>query len=257
MNLILMAIICSVSTKVTLGFGLSSTTSCSTSPLFITRQSITQKKMARIPNRIMESCVVLSMTDEAKNAEIIGKTPHSANSVDERSLFQKIDDYGLKLKPMAEAANGKAQSVTDNRTQKILYTAKSCLLYSAFILYRGYRGFFVILPAVFQQVYRKMDMVLNDPFYDESKDSSVDVQPKRKVPLRTAVVVSFVSLLVTLSYAVTGAYKVLAKFIGTATRTSAVEPAFQAAADEILTNEGKILKMTNENQIVNGEELAP
>lgn len=255
MNFILHAFICSALTEISLGFGLVSNSRSSTSVLFIKKPSLAHKKQALIPSRAIDSCVVLSMESETTDAEITGKVSKDSPDNNVKSILQKVDEFGLNLKPRAAEANERAQSVTDSRSQKILFTAKSCLLYSAFILYRAYRGFFVILPAVFQEVYRKMDMTLNDPFTDE--DSAPKVEHKRKIPLRNAVVVSFVSFFVTLSYTVTGAYKVLAKFVATVTRTSAVEPAFQAAADEILTNEGKILKMTNEKQVVNGEELAP
>lgn len=247
MQLVLAVIIFNSLANFSLGFGSIPRSSCSTSPLFI-----------GLANRNINSRIHLSKDSDAQNAEIIGKNSESNDAIDERTVFQKVDAFGSNLKARAAATNMKAQSVVGNGTEKILLTVKSCSLYSAFILYRAYRGFFVILPAVFQQVYRKMNDSLNDPFLDDSETAEVGVvRTKTKAPVRTAIIVSFVSFMVTLSYAITGAYKVLAMFVSTMTRTSKVEPAFEAAADEILTNENKILKMANEKISVNGEELAP
>lgn len=175
----------------------------------------------------------------------------SVTGTDLKTLFQKADEFFLNLKPKAiEAKNISKRSMEDeenpNVAARYMYGAKSCLYFTAFIFYRGYRGFFVILPAIFREVYRKMEIAFksDDPFSSDSDDSiSTDSDTGGKVRLRTTVTVSVLTGIVTLSYVLTGLYKVLAMFVGTIFRTSSVEPAFEAAVDELLSNEGKILKV--------------
>ena len=258
----------------TAGFSVVGRSSCTTSPLFSDSARSLEKKYST--DRIMHKNVLnefqLSSSSSPSGDELVTSSAglvKKSNS-EEKSIFTRFDDYCLNLKPRAIQANAKAQTFVDDQGKKILYTAKSCGLFSLFIVYRAYRGFFYILPEVFREVYRKMEKTVNDPFLDDEKttvngddDSSKmvanDVDPKTgQIRLRTRVVVSILTTFVTFSYVVTGAFEVLKRFVATATRTSSVEPAFEAAADEILTNEGKIMKLADKKRIQpNGEGLAP
>lgn len=176
---------------------------------------------------------------------------------EKKSVFQKVDDYCVTLKPRAVTAHAQARSMAQssqkkNTIQQLGYTVKSCSLFGAFMAWRAYRGFFVILPAVWHQVYLKMEaaVVRNDPFLDDDDDTRTTPNNNTggRVRVRTTVVVSVLSFLVTLSYVLTGATRVLVMFVRTATRTSSLEPAFEAAADELVSNEGKILTMTTTHE---------
>jgi len=73
----------------------------------------------------------------------------------------------------------------------------------------------------------------------ENKD---DVDPlSGQVRLRTRIVVSVLSSLVVLSYVVSGAGKVFMKFLKTVTNTSSMKTSFEAAADEVIRNEDKLI----------------
>lgn len=144
----------------------------------------------------------------------------------------------------------------DDKKKSILYTAQSCVLFSLFILYRGYRGFFVIVPEVFRQTYNKMKIAVEDPFDDELVSFAADgsTAVKKGQPLRTTVTVSALAGLVTLSYIISGLFKVIKIFAVSLWGTSSVETSFEAAADEMIENENKVSRITKKRGI-NGESL--
>jgi hypothetical protein len=126
--------------------------------------------------------------------------------------------------------------------------------------YRGYRGFFVILPAVFKEVYRKMEASVDFRVLDDDDDdnvnenvkkerSEIDVNPQTgKVRWRTRITVSVLAGIVTLSYVVGGLARVFMKFIRTIVKTSSLSGSFLAAADEVESNEGRIMRIANKKK---------
>ena len=118
----------------------------------------------------------------------------------------------------------------------------------SYIIYRGYRGFFVILPAVFREVYRQLEesQVVVDVYGDDEGEeekklgiSNAEQQQQEPMKLRTRITISILSGLLTASYVVSGAFRVLGAFIKTFTNTTSVESSFEAAADEVVSNEDK------------------
>jgi hypothetical protein len=80
----------------------------------------------------------------------------SNNNNNNKSLLQNLDDVGQSFKPRAIKASAMAMESANNQTTtKLKFLAKSYLYYTLFMIYRAYRGFFVILPAVYREVYRK------------------------------------------------------------------------------------------------------
>eukprot|EP00984_Skeletonema_dohrnii_P021193 scaffold10516_cov88-Skeletonema_dohrnii-CCMP3373.AAC.1 len=82
-----------------------------------------------------------------------------------------------------------------------------------YIIYRGYRGFFVILPAVFREVYRQLeesDLVM-DAYGDEEEEveNGGEVGEKKPLRLRTRITTSILSSILTMSYVVSGGIRVL------------------------------------------------
>jgi hypothetical protein len=177
-----------------------------------------------------------------------------------KTLLQRIDDAGMSLKPKAMEAKEKLTNLR-KPSKKLRYTLQSCALFALFILYRAYRGFFVILPAVFREVYKTMEKTVESPFSDLEEPVDLDVNPKTgKLRLRTAVTVSILAGIVTLSYTITGAFRVLASFVRTISKTSSPSLSFLAAANEMETNESKIINLTNKKKEkigtkVNGDAL--
>lgn len=262
----------------TSGFCITGTRTCCTSPLFVSPKTTITTRMNRkiyrtlLFDQLDMSSSSSSSEEDAKNAEIVDEKTSGdlvASKTPQKTLFQKFDDYCLKFKPKAFAANEKAETFTEDKTKKLLYKSKSCAFFGLFILYRAYRGLFYILPAIFSEVYRKMEKTVKDPFDDDDISVEFDEDSETAkaalanpetgvVRLRTRAVVSMLATLVTLSYVMTGAFKVLQMFVSTATRTSSVEGAFEAAADEIITNEDRVMRLAKQKKTpINGEDLAP
>lgn len=175
------------------------------------------------------------------DAEISQSTfPSSSNSTPSKGgLLQSIDNIGLNLKPLAlrahersleystantNAVNGMSQQQDQkqkSQMKSILYSLQSCTLWMSYLFYRAYRGFFVILPAVFREVFRKLEesRVVVDAFDDDDdkndeKEYAVRGQlEEEQVPepmkLRTRITITVLSSVLTLSYVVAGALRVL------------------------------------------------
>lgn len=207
------------------------------------------------------STSALNLSD-AVDAEITTSTNSSNNGDDDTattapsstSLLQSIDNFGMKLKPWALSAHaksrgykssssgsdGEATVVNGNTTstknnsrsnfKATFYSLKSNILWIFYILYRGYRGFFVILPAVFREVFRQLEEsnLVVDAFDDDSNDDGDSnnngerefkvnsnsaggdlVSQQQPMRLRTRVTITVLSSVLTLSYVVSGALRVL------------------------------------------------
>jgi len=236
--------------------------------------------------------------EEASQPKLVKKSSNITNGPGlSESLFRKIDEVGEMLKPMALEAREKASEASssqdDNNNGKlksIMYTAQSCILFTLFMTYRAYRGFFVLLPAVFREVYAKLELVTmeTNPFDEEDDDDlfaakpletvnddkstqdvavAEDTKPKRR--LRTTVTTSILAGVVTMSYVVGGALRVLTKFIKTFmnsrnnkngnqkgnTPQHSVSVSFEAAADEMLVNEDKISSKLSNKQVIKATDF--
>jgi len=178
------------------------------------------------------------------------------------SLLRKIDEVGLGLKPAAKQANAKA-ALAETRMRTFLYIAKSCALFTLFILYRAYRGFFVIVPEVFRSTFRKLEAVVDEaPFDDDYIMETPVAEKNKKYPWRTRITISVLAAVVTASYMLGGAIRVGLKLIKSfLSGGNSVSQSFEAAASEQELNEHKILRLAqnkSKQQNVNGEEgLAP
>jgi hypothetical protein len=174
-----------------------------------------------------------------------------------RTLLQTLDEAGQSLKPRAVKASAKA-SLMEKKSKKILYVLETCGLYSLFIVYRAYRGFFVVLPAVFRQVYSRMSSTVDSPFEStalENSNAGDDINPETgQVRWRTRITVALLASIVTASYVIGGAMRVATRFVKTITQTSSVSGSFAAAADEQESNEDKIMRMANKQKSINGEQ---
>jgi len=157
-----------------------------------------------------------------------------------------------------KGVGGNVANVNVNKIKSMLCKLQANILWLSYIFYRGYRGFFVILPAVFKEVYRQLeesDLVVDvygddDDEEEEGKEYAVNdnagtqpqqqQQQQRPMRLRTRITISILSAMLTLSYVVSGALRVLGKFIKTFTNTTSVESSFEAAAEEVGVNEDKL-----------------
>ena len=115
----------------------------------------------------------------------------------------------------------------------------------------------MILPAVFRDVSRRLDSVIDDPFanvqIDGTDNDDEGMESTGRVTWRTRITVSLVAGLITASYVLSGAVRVLGKLVRMVWQTSDIPSSFAAAADEQESNEDMIMAMTNRRK-VNGED---
>mmetsp|Transcript_35637 Transcript_35637/g.39419 ORF Transcript_35637/g.39419 Transcript_35637/m.39419 type:complete len:225 (-) Transcript_35637:122-796(-) len=160
-----------------------------------------------------------------------------------KSLSDKMNTWGMDLKPRAIKMEEKCSNESQTHKQ-ILYSIQSFVMYNTFILYRSYRGFFVLLPAVFREVYNKLNKAIDSPFADDPS-SYQDLNPETGSPrFRTRVVVTLLSSIVTFSYMLNGAIRVMKKFIKTMTKTRSAFSSIEAAADKFEDNENKFIQFS-------------
>ena len=188
---------------------------------------------------------ILFSTPNGSSSEITDNNNDMKQS-SSTSFLGAIDSFGMKLKPWAIGAhekslvyinknngssniNGTDTTATktsvgtrrNNRFKRTLYSLQSTILWVLYIVYRGYRGFFVILPAVFKEVYRQLgeSNLVVDVYGDDDDDiekeyavnsNAVEQQPQQEsLRLRTRITISILSAVLTLSYVVGGALRVL------------------------------------------------
>ena len=166
------------------------------------------------------------------------------------TLLQRVDAVGQNLKPLALTAKDQSTAAAaEDKSKQIFYTLKACALFALFIAYRAYRGLFVLLPAVFRETYRKLEAsAILAPFVSEADLDADrrDVNPETgRVRFRTRATVSVLSMMVTLTYVVSGAWRVLVKMMSTLADKGSLKNSFEAAADELLENEDMIKRSTN------------
>jgi hypothetical protein len=165
-----------------------------------------------------------------------------------KSLVVLFNDWGQSFQSRAQKSSAKSYQAKTRSTKFICALQSSCY-YILFILYRGYRGFFVILPVVFRRVYAKLETAMETDLSLE--DGTDHMSMAGSVSWRTRITVSVLATIVTFSYVLGGALRVATKFFRTVTKTSSVPQSFQAAADEIIEHEDRIRRIGNVD--VNGE----
>ena len=187
-------------------------------------------------------------TEKTSEDETIVKSPKSSDDAEdstqsstgnignEKSLLALVNDIGNNFKSMAQKAVANGYQC-EQQNKKIGFAVKACVYYTLFIIYRSYRGFFVLLPATFREVYKKMDaamakdLTLSDDVEDATSSTS---------KFRTKITVSILTTVITISYVVGGILKMASKFVRTIAKTSDVPKSFGAAADEVMNFEGRM-----------------
>mmetsp|Transcript_15409 Transcript_15409/g.31601 ORF Transcript_15409/g.31601 Transcript_15409/m.31601 type:complete len:318 (+) Transcript_15409:113-1066(+) len=210
----------------------------------------------------------LSSTDDASSDEVgaaatTTTTTKSTTSTDTgKSLLVLLNEIGNNFQGMAQKSTAKGYQC-ENQYAKILHASKACVYYSLFIIYRAYRGFFVLLPATFRQVYQQMEAAMNtgnlsmeEAGFTEDGEEYVSNSSK----VRTKATVAVLTSVVTVSYVIGGFLKMASKFVRTIAKTSDVPKSFGAAADEMSNFEGRISrvgKINGDDGTIESSGLAP
>jgi len=196
------------------------------------------------------------LSDPTKELESTSTTEDSTSN-NNKSLLTLLNEVGEKFKTNAQKSTAKGIE-SKKQSTKILYAAKACLFYTLFIIYRTYRGFFVLLPATVRQVYHQMEVVMNTGNLDmiENDDDTDTTTTVKENSWRTKITVSLLTSVVTVSYICGGVLKLISKFIRTMLKTSNVTKSFEAAADEMGNFEGRISRVGKKSNTNNeGENI--
>lgn len=211
-------------------------------------------------------------SNEQRTGANIDKNRQQQSNLEIKSFREALDEFGRSLKSRAIKANAIASLVkkpsstskSSNKgatllyiTKKCMYLFQSCLFYVGYLLYRGYRGLFVIVPEVFRVTFKKLESTIEEsPFAsdddeDESDNSSLgSVSTRNAVSSskasemdkgkrwRTRVTVSLLSGIIMTSYVLGGALRVLSRIIMTLRSSKGdVSQSFAAGVEEQEKNE--------------------
>lgn len=122
----------------------------------------------------------------------------AASSIEEdMELTARIHMWGGKLK--TSAVKAQLRFGVAKAPMKPVHLAQCVACYFLFVLYRAYRGFFVIIPAVFNQVKGRLCAGI----IEAETELNADVDPQTgKLRKRSAVLISFGAAIVTGVYSI-------------------------------------------------------
>jgi len=214
-----------------------------------------------------------SASTSIENDSSDNSSSSSANNNDKQiDLFTYFDDIGNSFKRKAKeeitsdendvknvSENGKmiieTTTTIAQKREKYVSILKSCLYFTLYVLYRSFRGSFLVLPKVFQGISKKLEKAVDSPFlvmerqkgatetesFVSTKNSSIE-RWNRKVT------VSLLAAIVTSTYVVGGFVHILRRFSKVILDSSSVTSSFEAAADETEKNEERLLYIANNSQ---------
>jgi hypothetical protein len=187
------------------------------------------------PYSLADTCtknnVLLASSDD------VSSEGTSSDGQKTRSINDLLNELGLSFKIRAEENISKSKEAT-TRGKRLIYSIVSVGYFIMFLFYRAYRGFFVLLPAVFRRVYSKLETTVET---DLSLEDGQEVTSSVRSPSwKTKVTVSVLAMVVTCSYVIGGVSRIVSKFVRTVGKTSSVSESFGAAAKEAVDHEDRI-----------------
>ena len=164
----------------------------------------------------------------------------AAAASDKPSLFARLNNFGLSLKDRSRRQREALQGA--NLLMKLPRGAYVAALSLAFVGYRAYRGFFVVLPAVYGEVYAQaLAQATEEHVSIRGVEVADDIDPTTgKLRLRSRVVMNVGALAFMGALVVGGAVRApfriaaaCARFVGLMPRRAAeATPADRLAAKE-------------------------
>ena len=123
-----------------------------------------------------------------------------------RELKGRVHEWGEACQSSAQASKENMASSSTSLALKPFYLVKYAAFFGLFVLYRAYRGFFVLVPAVFQEVQDK----LRDGRIEAQNELNADVNPETgKLYARSALLISIGAGLVRVQSAIATALRAL------------------------------------------------
>jgi len=214
-------------------------------------EMVTEMGKTPVDESLVETKPSMPSADASSEDDVAVK---SSTAASEKSLWVLLNEIGNNFRGLAQKSAAKGYE-SEEQSKKMVFAAKACIYYTLFIIYRVYRGFFVLLPATFREVYQKLEKAMNTEnlsMEETGFTGNGDDLTSNSTRWRTKITVSILTSVVTISYVVGGTLKMASKFFRTIAKTSDVPKSFGAAADEVLNFEGRINRVGK----VNGEEGA-
>lgn len=220
-------------------------------------QPLLSLQQSTMLSRKSAATVLLSASDEPSGNQKEIKSIGSLISELGKSFGILISELGKSFKDRAEMNKRESRNVP-SRLKAIQFSALSSFYYVLFIISRAYRGFFILVPAIFGRVYSKLETAVDNDLKLED-DNGIDSVTGTTTTWRTQITVSILACIVTFSYFLGGALRVLGKFFRTVTRTHSVTDSFAAAASEVMEQEGRMQKRAShpDCDLSSGFEASP
>jgi hypothetical protein len=146
-----------------------------------------------------------------------------------KSINEVLSELGVSFKSKAKETGLRAKEASTKKA-KILNLLMSSMCYLLFFVYRAYRGFFVILPAVFKRVYAKLETAVEDYALEERDEAPA---PTETVSWKTRLTVGICAIVVTGSFAMGGSIILIKTFVRAVLNTKSLPDSFDAVADVI------------------------
>ena len=141
----------------------------------------------------------------ARAAARLGAADAAAVS-DKPSLFARLNNFGLSLKDRSRRQREALQGA--NLLMKLPRGVYVAALSLAFVGYRAYRGFFVVLPAVFSAVRARV----REGWVEVEEAATADVDPATgELKKRSAILINIGAALVVAAYMVEGVCTLLVR----------------------------------------------
>lgn len=162
-----------------------------------------------------------------------------------KSVASRLDKIGSSLKPKARQASVMYTASTA-KGQRIKYFLKTWAFYSLYLLYQALRGVVAVMPAVYLQLYAKFANVVEYPFAEDNSVIMRDVDPETgNLRWRTRVTVGLLAAVLSASYIVMGAMRVLWAMGQSLRQTRSLIDAMTVAVDKQEENEIKMQRLGN------------
>ena len=130
----------------------------------------------------------------------------AAAASDKPSIFARLNNFGLSLKDRSRRQREALQGA--NLLMKLPRGVYVAALSLAFVGYRAYRGFFVVLPAVFSAVRARV----REGWVEVEEAATADVDPATgELKKRSAILINIGAALVVAAYMVEGVCTLLVR----------------------------------------------
>ena len=216
---------------------------------FVPQPRVAQRPLPSRSSQFVSYAAPINGDDSSEKHDTTGDLKHQVqrggHSIWEsiKSLGRKVDQFCSKVQPKANQATILYTASTDT-WQRFGYLCKLLAFYTIYLLYSGIRGIGVAMPPVYKQLYAKFGNVVEYPFEDQIVTR--DVNPETgNLRWRTRVNVGLLAGMLSASYVVAGAVRVVWAFGGRVRETRSIVESLEAAVQKQEENEIRMKRMGN------------